>query len=503
MIAHKFTPVALVALAAGLAACGGGGGDGTDRTIGDTGAATPISVVGRIDGFGSVFVNGIEFETSGAHYRIDDRDGFRDSDLSVGMIVRIKGMQSSDGHGRADEIDYDDDVEGIVANLAIDPSDDTIKRFTVFGTPVVASSVDTVFKGVGDVPYSFDDLADGDHVEVSGDFDGDALVASFIEQQDAADDTFEIKGVVSGFDGASFSLTLRNGIVLAITLATDAVIPDAGIADDQFVEVEGTIPDPVGAPDALLATRVELEHRHDFGDDHRDQDGRVCVEGVLTLDGETWSVRDMPLVLDADTQYEPESLAAMIVDGTAAGLRVKIRGTLVDGAVQVTTISAESREDVEVEGIFDSAVTDDATGITSVTVVFPPVDGSVTVLVGAETLLKDDDGEAGFDFANLEPGVSFVEIHGHTNLDGPIEAAVLKQRDGEKYEIEGALDTDGFDEGVSISVLGLVFALDADTRMPTLPVAGDFVRVEDTDLDGTADRVDVIDLDKRHGHRHH
>jgi Domain of unknown function (DUF5666) len=52
--------------------------------------------------------------------------------------------------------------------VAVDAADNTIKHFTIFGQAVVANGT-TVFKGEDGMSYTFADLADGDHVEVSGD----------------------------------------------------------------------------------------------------------------------------------------------------------------------------------------------------------------------------------------------------------------------------------------------------------------------------------------------
>ena len=75
-----------VALIAALAACGGGGGGGggggdslasAPTGAGDSGGSgggiggTGLSSSGTIDGFGSIFVNGIEFETESAEIVVD------------------------------------------------------------------------------------------------------------------------------------------------------------------------------------------------------------------------------------------------------------------------------------------------------------------------------------------------------------------------------------------------------------------------------------------------
>jgi len=507
---------AALIIAATLAACGGGGssGDtgGSSGLTGNPAAPNAIDTVGRIDAFGSIFVNGIEFETRSASYRVDDEDRFDDSSLSVGMIVRVKGTRSDDHHGIADQIYFDDEIEGIIADVEFDSTVDTIKRFTIFGTAIVVDSATTVFKGDNGAPYSFDALANGDHVEVSGDLDGDAILASFVRLKSDSDDDFEVKGTVSAFDGVSFVLTLRNGSTIEVTLASGVSIPDAGIANGQFVEVEGTIPDPDVAPTGLLASRVESEHHHDFDDDSdHDRNGRGeddedddhhdgtshdrhdgYIEGIVNLEGGIWSVRTTELQFSDTTEYRPAGLEAAIADGSAAGQRARIRGNLVNGVLVVERIELEYSDNIEVKGVVSGVATDDATGTTTITISFTPASGTVSAVTNSQTLLKNDDGGLGFEPGDLVPD-SFVQIRGHLDTDGNFVACVLEVDDQiNKYEIQGPLDADGYVEDVSISVMGVTFMINADTRLTDgAPMNGDIVEVEDVDQNGFADKIDV------------
>lgn len=271
-------------IAATLAGCGGSSGSPSDDV--QTIAATPQTTVGQITGFGSVYVNGVEYETTGASYEVDDATASDDDALAVGMVVKVQGSVNADGRtGQADSISYDDDIEGLVENLAVDANDPGIKTFTVMGVSIQAEQSSTNFEGEDDPTFGFDTIADGDNVEVSGEFSGDVLVASYIEKQDAADDDFEAKGTVDQYNGSdAFLLILRDDSTLNVEIAAGAEIPSAGVADGQFVEVEGTIPDPLTAPDALVATKVELEDHDRIGDDDDDE---VEIKGTLNFDGET------------------------------------------------------------------------------------------------------------------------------------------------------------------------------------------------------------------------
>ena len=100
-----------------LSACGGSSGS-TDTTPVPP-SATAKSVVGTITGFGSIYVNGIEYDTNGASYEVDDASASDDSALAVGMVVKVQGSVNADGRtGSASSVSYDDEVEGIVEDLA-------------------------------------------------------------------------------------------------------------------------------------------------------------------------------------------------------------------------------------------------------------------------------------------------------------------------------------------------------------------------------------------------
>ena len=81
--------VICLGLAGVLTGCGGGGGGGGDAALSSgTVTATGVSS-GAITGFGSVFVNGVKFNTDSAEvFRGDDQlNDVRE--LSIGMLVRV------------------------------------------------------------------------------------------------------------------------------------------------------------------------------------------------------------------------------------------------------------------------------------------------------------------------------------------------------------------------------------------------------------------------------
>jgi hypothetical protein len=125
------------AIALSLAACGGGGGS----TAATTPGATASVSTGAITAFGSVFVNGHEFNTSGANI-VDDDTGamLRSSDLEVGMVVTVN---SAAGSTTSMPVAADIHVSPLARGF-VDASDVAASTITVMGQTVQLTS-GTVF----------------------------------------------------------------------------------------------------------------------------------------------------------------------------------------------------------------------------------------------------------------------------------------------------------------------------------------------------------------------
>ena len=145
-------------------------------------SAAPASARGPITSFGSIFVNGVEWETDQAEIEMDDRPAFEEA-LRLGMVVRVEGTLSADGqHGVADRVVFDD-VEGPIDATPLETIDGLEKRFTVLGRSVIVEVGFTTFDGTA----SYDELERGDMVEVSGLIDPDGHIrATRIEGHDAS-----------------------------------------------------------------------------------------------------------------------------------------------------------------------------------------------------------------------------------------------------------------------------------------------------------------------------
>lgn len=208
---------AILALAVVTSTQGGGGVTGTGRYT-----------QGMVSDFGSVFVNGVEYFTDGATILVEGVPA-RESDLRVGMVVRVDGFVNADGKtGLAAIVEYDADVRGSVdAAPQVTSSGDV--RLRVHGIEVRVPA-DSVLDGY----LSAVSIAAGDRVEVSGlrDTSSGEIRASRLARATHAGTS--LTGTISQVTASSFRLG-------ALTVSYDASAlreaPAGGLADGMVVRM--------------------------------------------------------------------------------------------------------------------------------------------------------------------------------------------------------------------------------------------------------------------------
>src|SRR5690242_10772242 len=148
----------LAAAMVALAACDGA----TDVAgIQGTGSPSPAAVQGPITGFGSIFVDGIEYSTAAAQITVDGHAA-TEAQLRAGQVVTVNGTQNADGKtGTATQVTFVDDVQGPVT--AVDLTSNT---FVVLGQTVRVTTATLLDANIQ--PADVTGLTAGVVVEVSG-----------------------------------------------------------------------------------------------------------------------------------------------------------------------------------------------------------------------------------------------------------------------------------------------------------------------------------------------
>jgi hypothetical protein len=307
-----------------FAGCGGSGGGGGSLAGGGIGG-TGITASGAITGFGSIFVNGIEFETVDASRDVDGEisvsDGTDDDTvLGIGMVVTVDGTLNDDGvTGTAKTIQYDPTVQGPVQGPIVNV-DPLTRSFTVMGISVTVQKFNTTFSNV-----TFDTLQPNDWVDVSGFFDANGVLqATRIERTDSRE--IVVKGTVTGLAGTAFTLEVDQAASTYTVDTAAAVLPDGGLADNQYVEVKGTL-----TGTAIDAKSVELKSEG-FVDAEF-----VSIEGIVTdyVNNGDFRVAGQPV--DASVA---EFIPAGLVGSLSDGVEVEVEGPIQGGVLMASRVEA-------------------------------------------------------------------------------------------------------------------------------------------------------------------
>lgn len=425
----KTTYIIVLATCAIVAACGD---NETVAGIDAGGSPSRVGIVskGSIAGFGSVIVNGVRFDTSGASFDIDGSPG-NESDLNVGQIVLIQGMIANDGSDAiASSVSFGDRVQGPISNI-----DQVVGTITVLGQ-LVRIDADTSFDESIN-PASIEGLAVNDIVEVSGLVLSDGTISATRIEIKPAGGEFEVTGIVSNLGASTFEV---NGLVVDFSAAQLDDFPGGSPENGQLVEVKGTSFGPGGE---FEATRVEFQDDNLPGD----QDTRVEIEGFITrfVSASDFDVEGVGVTTNASTTF---------VNGGPGDLalnrKVEVEGTIDAADVLVATkVEIKLANFIRIETLVDAASGGQLTMF------------GISITTNLLTRFEDksiQDVET-FAFSDVQVG-DYIEMRGFENASGIVATLV------EREDFDGDTAVRGFVESVSdpnFSILGVTIVTSAAT----------------------------------------
>lgn len=390
-----------------LQACSSGSEQvaGIDR--GGAPVATAVGSSGTITGFGSIFVNGVEYDTASANIRIDGAAG-TEADLRVGQVVTVTGTldTGSTTRGKAQTVSFNAAVQGPVQTL-----DASGGSLSVLGQTIHISP--TTSFGDSITPRSIAGLAVGDFVEISGfPQSSGALLATRIERKPAQE--LEVTGIMSAFDNTARQFRI-NALLVDFSQATLEGFNGASPANGDQVEVEAAA---FGSSGALLATRVERRSGALVGSSNRAE-----VEGLVSrfTSASDFAVGGLPVTTSASTRYENGSAANLAVD-----VAVEVDGIVdAQGRIVAEEIEFRVESDLRVGGPVISVNV--ATGTLNI----------AGVEVATDVATRFEDRSAAnlerFSLTNVNMG-DYVEVRGYAA--GNRLAATLFERDEPQSEVE-------------------------------------------------------------------
>jgi Domain of unknown function (DUF5666) len=455
----------------------GGGGLADNGGMSGTGVSQ-----GSISSFGSIFVNGVRWDVSGATIEIDGTAA-SEADLRVGMVVRVDGdFASGNTTGTATMVRFEDVLEGPIENAPVETVPGQVRVFSILGQSVTLDSVSTAF----DDGATFDGLVMDDVLEVSGFVDAAggiqatrvSLRGTFPADNDV--DRFgDVANLVANPNGTGVfdlgTLTIR---YTASTTFTD--VTRATLNSGDRVKVEGTLR---LSGDEIDADEIELVSEGLGSGDLT----RVEVEGIALACPQSpeYCVGGVPI----DTSmaiFEPVGFMPMVGD------EVEVEGPLIAGTLVAERVESEGEDPAQRNVRIEAAVTSVDSAVRTLLIL------GVTVVADGDTTIQDKSSidDENFLFGEILPG-DFLEIRG-IDEGGTVRALSIEREDAtagsDDVRFEGpvtALDT----ATPAISILGQPVPLDVGTlyfddlgasrteeeffRNPGDVMIGDVVRAED------------------------
>jgi cytochrome c-type biogenesis protein CcmE len=202
----------------------------------------PIVSSGVITGFGSVYINGVRFNTDNAAFSTDDKDNDSEDALEVGMVVTLEGAMGANGETpTASKIKYNASAEGPVSEINL-----AEQSFTVLGQVYYVDEF-TEF----DDELTFEALLVGDYVEVSAKQNAqEQWLATRVEKSSDSED-IKLKGTVSELNTESKQFNI--GTLVVDYSSADV---DGELANEVMVKIKASS-EPVD--NVLTADEVEVK----------------------------------------------------------------------------------------------------------------------------------------------------------------------------------------------------------------------------------------------------
>jgi len=476
------TAIGLLVICSSLLVACGGSSDSSETIAGIGGTGI---VSGKITGFGSVYVNGSRYEIGTSQIIVDGEGNKSESDLKLGMVVRLE-VETENGvfTDKAIEVVYDDEVQGPVEATPVTSPDGKQRTFNILGQMITVDDISTLFEGT-----SFGAIDQDDVLEISGFRAATGIIATYVKLKVTTE--AELQGTISA------PLTVTSFMIGSVTVTYDATDLPAGLIlqVDQNVEVKGIFQSQT----AIEATEIDLED-DDFGDEVDDISLQGIVSGFATGGISNFFIGNQNI----DASGAPTGLTLM------DGLNIEVEGEIVGSTLFADEVELRDG-DSKLRAFIDTINAPDFL------VHFPVANGptTVTVRTDSQTLFEDETDApvtSPFSIDDLNSGmVDFVRVEG-TEIAGNVVLATAIKRIAtvvsgdpspeDKLELEGKVDGFNFSGGNgTINVLGIEYQLESGTTTyePTgspPPIAvDDFVEVEDKDelgarADGIADEVE-------------
>jgi hypothetical protein len=364
-----------------------------------------------VTGFGSIFVNGIEFDTAGATITLNGQSGAA-ADLRLGQVVTVRGTFDPSGtFGTAETVVFESNVQG-----PIDSIDPVTNSLIVLGQ-IVHVDATTQF---GDTPFSA--LVAGNIVAVSGfaDAEGELRATRVDKTQDAftPGTELEVEGTVSKLDETQQTFML-NTLQVDFSTAQLINLPEDQPRNGQVVVVKSAqdVVDGVLFADSVEAKVIGIQGTPGEA---------VELQGLVTrvISADTFEVNGQPVRLTPATLFDKGTAADIAVN-----VRLEVEGVF-DAQGIIVAEDVEFGASVDIEGFITQVISADTFEVEGRPVRFTPdtVFGHGTaadIMVGVHVEVEGD-----FDTQGV---LVATEIDFLVDLEGVITRVIS----ADTFEVEG------------------------------------------------------------------
>ncbi|MFT5501394.1 MAG: hypothetical protein ACI88G_001531 [Woeseiaceae bacterium] len=454
-----------------VSACSGSSYDGSSPTppppvggITRTGLAFSS---GPVTAFGSVVVNGVRYDTSGANFTVDGQVATQ-ADLAVGDMIVVKGTIDDDNtNAVADSVDFDDNVEGPITAGSINT---TAGSLIVMGQLVIVGANTSYDDSIS--PASLDGLADDDIIEVSGYVESDGTIhATRIEDKPTGGE-FEITGTVTAASAGATTFEIGN---LTVDFSGVLMLEDfpgsRSVETGDLVEAKGSL----NTPTLLMATSVEFKGDRLLGDDG----DHIEIEGFITSYDS-----DLDFKVSNDVMVSCGSGCTVTTEDRAGGalglnLKVEVKGEYDGGVLIATSVDIRLGNAVRFTALLEDA---SVVGNTGSLILM-----GATFNVDNRTRFEDKSGQA-VEFSSIDQLSmgDYIAVRGQEDGSGGLFAVIVELEEladpNTVFDtiIQGFLDADPAAQAFPpLNVLDVVINSNAGTAFRDefdnpIPVASDF-----------------------------
>ena len=286
----------------------------------------PVTATGVITGFGSVYINGVKFETDQAGVTANGESDTEDA-LEIGMVVTVNGNVGADGEGaEASSIEYQASAEGPVTGTNL--ADKTI---TLLGQVYFIDDL-TEFENV-----TFDSIQIGDWIEISAIENSDGQYIATRIELSSSSEGIQLVGEVSQLDTVAMTFNIGEQVIDYSSATVEGELID-GV--EVEVESESDLVDGI-----LVATEVEIEEAQDLAGQLIGFEGEIEVFTSVT----DFVVDDQAITTTNETTFKGGQSSDL-----ALGVDIAVRGSIVEDVFVATEIRIEHDTEIKIEGLVES-----------------------------------------------------------------------------------------------------------------------------------------------------